>query len=103
MMKICLTVRVTAQAGTKVGHNDPAVMYGNTVAYRKKERAPLQCSLVRLPLLLPDRPTATTAVAAAWLAQQSTRGKTATGYRHFPPEARRIRTFDGNSTGRDGH
>lgn len=37
MMKICLTVRVTAQAGTKVGHNDPAVMYGNTVAYRKKE------------------------------------------------------------------
>lgn len=37
MVKICLTVRVTTQTGTKVGHNDPAVMYGNTVAYRKKE------------------------------------------------------------------
>jgi|GEM_PF-2962975 len=37
MIKICLTVRVTTQTETQVGHNDPAVVYGNTVAYRKKE------------------------------------------------------------------
>ena len=37
MVKVCLTARVTIQAETKVGHNDPAVMHGNTVAYRKKE------------------------------------------------------------------
>lgn len=37
MVKISLTVRTTIQTGTKVGHNDPAVMYGNTAAYRKKE------------------------------------------------------------------
>ena len=37
MVKICLTVRKTIRAETKVGHNDPAVVHGNTVAYRKKE------------------------------------------------------------------
>lgn len=37
MVKVCLTVRITIQTETKVSHNDPAVTYGSTVAYRKKE------------------------------------------------------------------
>ena len=36
MVKACLTVRLTSQAGTKVGHSDPVVLYGMTIAQRIK-------------------------------------------------------------------
>ena len=32
----CLTARPTSRAGTKVGHSDPAVLYGRAVAQRIK-------------------------------------------------------------------
>ena len=32
----CLTARLTSRADTKVGHSDPAVLYGRTVAQRIK-------------------------------------------------------------------
>ena len=36
MAKGCLTARLTSRADTKVGHSDPAVLYGRTVAQRIK-------------------------------------------------------------------
>jgi len=36
MVKICLTVRYTYQAGTFVGHSDPVIVYGIIIAQRIK-------------------------------------------------------------------
>jgi Family of unknown function (DUF6467) len=36
MVKNCLTVRQTSQAGTKVGHSDPVVLCGKAIAQRIK-------------------------------------------------------------------
>jgi Family of unknown function (DUF6467) len=36
MAQTGLTVRPTSRAGTKVGHSDPAVLYGRAVAQRIK-------------------------------------------------------------------
>ena len=36
MVKICLTVRLTNQAGTNVGHSDPVIVYGKIIAQRIK-------------------------------------------------------------------
>ena len=36
MAQAGLTVRLTSRAGTKVGHSDPAVLYGRAVAQRIK-------------------------------------------------------------------
>ncbi len=36
MVKVRLTARQTCRAGTKVGHSDPAILYGRVVAQRIK-------------------------------------------------------------------
>ena len=36
MAIVCLTVRLTNQTGTKVGHSDPVVLCGKTIAQRIK-------------------------------------------------------------------
>jgi hypothetical protein len=36
MAKARLTARETSQAGTKVGHSDPVVLYGRAIAQRIK-------------------------------------------------------------------
>ena len=36
MVKVCLIVRQTCRARTKVGHSDPVVVYGKTIAQRIK-------------------------------------------------------------------
>ena len=36
MVKICLTVRLTNQAGTKVGHSDPVILCGKVIDHRIK-------------------------------------------------------------------
>ena len=36
MVEVRLTARLTRRAGTKVGHSDPAVLYGRAVAQRIK-------------------------------------------------------------------
>ena len=36
MAKTCLTVRESSRTGTKVGHSDPAILYGRVVAQRIK-------------------------------------------------------------------
>ena len=35
-VEVCLTARLTSRAGTKVGHSDPAILYGRVVAQRIK-------------------------------------------------------------------
>ena len=36
MAQACLTAREASRAGTKVGHSDPAILYGRVVAQRIK-------------------------------------------------------------------
>ena len=36
MVQVRLTARLTSRAGTKVGHSDPAILYGRVVAQRIK-------------------------------------------------------------------
>ena len=36
MVEVRLTARLTRRAGTKVGHSDPAILYGRVVAQRIK-------------------------------------------------------------------
>ena len=36
IIKVCLTVRLTGQTGTKVGYSDPTTLYGRVVAQRIK-------------------------------------------------------------------
>jgi len=36
MAYVCLTVRLTNQTGMKVGHSDPVVLRGKTIAQRIK-------------------------------------------------------------------
>jgi hypothetical protein len=36
MAKVCLTVRLTNQTGTIVGHSDPVVLCGKAIAQRIK-------------------------------------------------------------------
>ncbi len=36
MVKVCLTVRLTNQTETKVGHSDPVILRGKVIAQRIK-------------------------------------------------------------------
>jgi len=36
MVKVCLTVRLTNQTETKVGHSDPVILCGKIIAQRIK-------------------------------------------------------------------
>jgi len=36
VLEICLTVRMTIQTGTKVGHSDPIMLCGKIIAHRIK-------------------------------------------------------------------